>query len=174
MDSKAIRYKDPWFRLPWLWKADTLWPSTLQCKSSLWLIINADPVLGFLHCNVAVGSVAIVLKTCCLCLLCKAHKMNPCVPKYFLTSEARHWGSYITLCRKKMEQYLHMRPTAICQALPSGCSAQTTDKHNSDSVISFSHIYLQITLNYINQIHDGKYCKLQTTTPLQNIVLNMI
>ena len=89
MDSKAIRYKDPWFGLPWLWKAATLWPTILQCKFSLWFIINADPILRFLHCNVAVGSVAIVLEICCLYVLCKGHKMNTCVPKCFLTSRGQ-------------------------------------------------------------------------------------
>ena len=70
MDFNAIRQKDPWFGFPWLWKAANLWPSTLQRKRSPSFIINADPILGFLHCNVAVGSVAIVLETCCLYLLC--------------------------------------------------------------------------------------------------------
>jgi hypothetical protein len=67
-----------------------------------------------------------------------------------------------------------MQPVAICRALPVSSGAQTTDKHNSDSALSYFHIYLQITLGSINQIHDDKYCKLYTTTPLQNIVLNKI
>ncbi len=52
--------------------------------------------------------------------------------------------------------------------------AHTSDKHNSDSAISFVHIYLQMTLSTINKIHDGKYCKLHTTSPLQNTVLNKV
>jgi hypothetical protein len=68
-----------------------------------------------------------------------------------------------------------MLPIAICRASPVSSGAQTTDKHNSDSAISFFlYIYLQITLGSINQIHDGKYSKLHTTVPLQYIVLNKI
>jgi len=104
MDSKAIRYKDPWFGLPWLWKAASLWPSILQCKHSPWFIINADPVLGFLHWNVAVGSVAIVLEHAVSIFCARGIKWTPVSLNVFLQAEARHWGPYITLCRKTMEQ----------------------------------------------------------------------
>ena len=74
-----------------------------------------------------------------------SYKHRPGTEGLTLHYAGRQWSSICTW------------PIAIHRALPVSSGAQTTDKHNSDCAISFFHIYLQITLSSINQIHDGKY-----------------